>query len=362
MLSQDALRRLITEGAYQLLSAYSPTFEEARAIEVLHRFVKDRLGYREVFTDSVGNLIACYGEGGTRVGLIGHIDTVPGHLPVLLRGDTISGRGAVDAKGPLIAATVGASIASEDVWNDLRVCVAALVGEEGPSHGAWELVRRGERFDHVVILEPTGGDGVVIEYRGSASITLRCAAPGGHTSSPGVGGSACEKLFNTVSVLRASLGEGFTVAVTRVLCGEGGGVLPRSGVMEVNVRIPWGRGFADLDRAVSGSLLDGCTYTISGFTPPARGRINSPLVRALFRSLIRLGVRPSLSRKAGTSDMNVLLGRVSEDVVAFGPGDPALSHTDAEVVSISDLVRAAHAYAGALRELAVLRKSGRVSR
>ncbi len=362
MPSPDALRRLLLEGAYQLLSAYSPTYEEPRAVSVLKRFIMSRLRYDNVSTDSVGNLIASYGRGDESIALVGHIDTVPGRLPVRVEGDTIAGRGAVDAKGPLIAATIGASLARDAVKDRLRVYLIALVGEEGPSHGAWELVNRGERFDHVIILEPTGGSGVVIEYRGSASVTVTCRAPGGHTSSPGLNASACEKLFQVFAALRSGLGDGFSVATTRISCGDGGGILPRTGVMKVNVRIPWGSGFRELDKALTESLISGCSYTISSYIPPARSRINSPLVRAIFRSLIRLGVRPSLSRKAGTSDMNILLGRVSDDVVAFGPGDPSLSHTDKERVSLKELSTAALAYASSLKELANIRHRGRESR
>ena len=35
--------------------------------------------------------------------LLGHMDTVPGDIPIRREGDVLYGRGSVDAKGPLAA-------------------------------------------------------------------------------------------------------------------------------------------------------------------------------------------------------------------------------------------------------------------
>ena len=53
--------------------------------------------------DEAGNVIAFWGSGPREVLLLGHIDTVPGFIPVRREGDRLLGRGAVDAKGPLAA-------------------------------------------------------------------------------------------------------------------------------------------------------------------------------------------------------------------------------------------------------------------
>ena len=41
--------------------------------------------------------------------LLGHIDTVPGDIPVRIEGGELWGRGSVDAKGPLCAAIIALS-------------------------------------------------------------------------------------------------------------------------------------------------------------------------------------------------------------------------------------------------------------
>lgn len=323
-------------------------------MDELEDFMSRYLGWDNIVRDTVGNLIARYGDSDSSVAFVGHIDTVKGELPVVLSNGFVSGRGAVDAKGPLIAAAVGALMAKETVKNNLSVYLIALVGEEGPSHGAWELVRRGYRFDHAIVLEPTGGDGVVVEYRGSLTALIRCESPGGHTSSGGP--SACDKLIDTLGRLRRTLSNSYSVTPTMMKCGDGGGILPKHGEMILNIRVPTGAEFSDVDSGIIGSIAEGCNVFIKNYTPPVKTSVNSLLVRAAFRALISLGIRPHLSRKMGTSDMNILHGYVSKETIAYGPGDPVLAHTDMERVSISELVLASKAYAKIIEEIASLKK------
>ena len=357
---RSVFKNLVVELLVELLKAYSPTFEESEATKVLKEFAESRLSFDSVRTDSVGNLIASYGGGSVSVALIGHIDTVPGYIPVRTEGGAIWGRGAVDAKGPLAAAFVGASLAREMINDEnLRVYAIALVGEEGPSHGAWNLVKEGFRADYVIICEPSNTTDVIIEYRGSASVVIKCYSRGGHASSPHIGESACDKLISAwIAIKEAFSGTSaseFTSALTRLVCGEGGTVLPREGFMEVNIRVPHGYGESDFRRLIAElNLPSNCYLTLTSFTEPVKVPVNSLIVRATYRALLKQGIRPRLARKLGTSDMNVLYGRVSSEVVAYGPGDPALSHSDEEYVRVSDLALGTLIYANVIRELSEL--------
>lgn len=357
--SPSALRDLLKELLMGLLKEYSPTGREGPAVNYLRDFIEERLGYDEVVVDHAGNLIASYGEGERVVAFVGHIDTVPGYLPAKVEGDLIRGRGAVDAKGPLAAAVIGAWLAQGRMdRGDLRVVVAALVGEEGDSRGAKHLIREGFRANHLVILEPTGGARVAIEYRGSASLIVKCVANGGHSSNPSASESACDKLIKAWLALKEAFpgvgAGGFSAALTMLRCGEGGTVLPTNGVMEVNVRTPYGVSEGDLLeklRNVLNGALDECEWVLRSFVEAVRAPINSLTVRALYRALIAEGIRPRLTRKLGTSDMNLLLGKVCGEAAAYGPGDPALAHSNEEYVSLSELTLAARVYANTVLEL-----------
>jgi acetylornithine deacetylase/succinyl-diaminopimelate desuccinylase-like protein len=92
-----------------------------------------------------------------------HIDTVGPHLPPRLDGRTLHGRGAVDAKGPGVAAAVGVAAAfaqCPELGERLEVALASVPGEEGGAMGCYGtrwLVESGVTGRLMVFAEPTGG-------------------------------------------------------------------------------------------------------------------------------------------------------------------------------------------------------------
>lgn len=92
-----------------------------------------------------------------------HVDTVGPHLPPRLDGRTLHGRGAVDAKGPGVAAAVGVAAAFDqrpELAERLEVALASVPGEEGGAMGCYGtrwLVESGVTGRLMVFAEPTGG-------------------------------------------------------------------------------------------------------------------------------------------------------------------------------------------------------------
>jgi len=98
----------------ELVKNYSPSGHEAPAVDYLVQRMKD-LGFTHAYKDEVGNAIGVMGEGTRQIVLLGHIDTVPGEIPVRVVNNNVGatgrsvrvengilhGRGSVDAKGPL---------------------------------------------------------------------------------------------------------------------------------------------------------------------------------------------------------------------------------------------------------------------
>ena len=118
-----------------LVKAYSPTYQEAGAVQYLVGQMQE-LGFA-AFADPAGNAIGTRGDGENEILLLGHIDTVPGAIPVRREGDLLFGRGSVDAKGSLACFTAAAAqILPPPGW---RVTVAGAVAEEGNSRGATVL-------------------------------------------------------------------------------------------------------------------------------------------------------------------------------------------------------------------------------
>src|SRR5438105_13196655 len=110
--------------------------------------------------DDAGNAVGEIGAGPKEVVLLGHIDTVPGEIPVRIEGDELIGRGAVDAKGPLAAFVAAAT----KVVDGVRVIVVGAVEEESPpSAGARYRATLAAPY-WCVIGEPAGWDATRVAY------------------------------------------------------------------------------------------------------------------------------------------------------------------------------------------------------
>src|SRR5438093_1178841 len=110
-----------------LVSIYSPTGQEAEAVQYLVSQMQ-AAGLR-ARVDAAGNAVGEFGAGPETVVLLGHIDTVPGLIPVRRDGDALHGRGSVDAKGPLATFAAAAAAAAARQPLSRRLVVIGAVGE-----------------------------------------------------------------------------------------------------------------------------------------------------------------------------------------------------------------------------------------
>ena len=138
------------------------------------------LGFR-VWRDEVGNVVGEVGnpDAGQTVVLLGHMDTVPGHIPVRREAGRLYGRGAVDAKGPLAAFVLAGARAAGEL-GDLRVVVIGAVEEEARSLGAHHLARTMSPPDGAIIGEPGGWQGITLGYKGALHVDYHLTKPAGH--------------------------------------------------------------------------------------------------------------------------------------------------------------------------------------
>lgn len=354
----SASRSLAVQLLLDLLKAYSPPGHEKEAVEVLRGYA-ERLGFDEVYVDEVGNLVARYGDGARVLALVGHVDTVGGELPVAMEGSIIKGRGAVDAKGPLAAMMVGAALAKPHLnLKEWAIYAIALVGEEGDSRGAKWLLRRGFKADGMIIAEPSNTYGIILGYRGSAKVEVTCKSKGGHSSSPPLEDTACDKLFRIWMMVSRTFNEfqahGNSVAILYLECGEAGGytVHPKQGRMLLDLRVSVDSRVDEALKSLESCVLevDGCALSVLDKVEPAKGSSNNPVVRALVRSVLLSGGKPKLIYKLGTSDMNLLYGIASGNIAAYGPGRSELAHSDAELIEVDELMYGLEVYRRAIIE------------
>ena len=356
---------LATESLERALRLYTPSMAEAPMAEFLSGLCAD-LGFEGVRTDGAGNLIATRGSGAPRTMLCGHMDVVPGKVRVRREGDALHGRGASDAKAPLMAMLFAAASAPEG--SGTAVFVGA-VDEEGSAAGVKSLARGDLRADYAVFGEPSGLERITIAYKGRLAISLRVsAADSSHASAPWLSKNAIEEAMVFAAELKGRLEEGQgsrsrgmarTATMTEIRGGISHNVTPKECEAVFDIRVPVDGSCKGTEREIAAAVRETAGrrgveafYSILDETEPFEAAHDSPLVRALMLGVNDVvGRRPTLIRKTGTGDMNVLGNRWGIPVVTYGPGDPHEAHTVDEKVSVSEYLRGIEVLRRALAHL-----------
>lgn len=319
----------------RLVARYSPSDREAPAVKEFVKIARE-LGYRAQI-DAVGNGIARRGLGHPSVAFLGHVDTVEGRLPVRCTRTRVSGRGAVDAKGALVAALV----AGRDFKGPGELVVLAAVGEEKDSRGARHLLPR-LRPDAVIAGEPSGWDGVAIGYKGELQVEAAFRGSRTHYSSPSP--TTIDTAVEWVAAVRAFAQARTTDTPFRSLSAKVVGFASRghgdeeTARITVDLRIPPGSSTREVLRALPTEPGRPRLTTKIRVEPVEVERTN-PVVAALVAGIRSLGARPILWRKSGTSDLNLVLPVWKVPGAAYGPGDARLDHTARESLPTADLAR-----------------------
>ena len=333
--------------------------------------------------------------------LLGHIDTVPGNIPVRIEDDgsphgILHGRGSVDAKGPLASFVAAAARLGGD-WaraHDLRVIVAGATEEEAASsRGAHFLLKRLNGRDEpapdfCIIGEPSHWHRVTLGYKGRLLIDLMARRPSSHTAGPEVGvgitafdlwrrleqvaerhggrtpfervlpslrsiGTTSDGLYDTVRAdygLRLPVDFDVSALVDELTDWFGGAAADIDGPL-----------FSDLDpERATGTIRceqghAGLELSLRGYEIGVRADRHSPLVRAFLAAIRAVGgpaVAPKFVVKTGTCDMNIVWPVWRCPILAYGPGDSTLDHTPNEHLDLNEYLLAVDTVELALRNLA----------
>ena len=305
--------------------------------------------------DAAGNAVGTVGSGDRHVVLLGHIDTVPGRIPVRIADGVLHGRGSVDAKGPLATFVAAAARAAEQL--SVRVSVVGAVGEESMGSIGAQQVATWPSPDLCIIGEPSGWDAVCLGYRGSLTILYRLAQGSRHTAGPG--SSAAQQAVQFWNELSAEIERHNALAAP----GEFNRIAPSirtfntsaDGLAEVadltlGFRLPPGVDVEELVKTVR-RLADGARITVEGYQHGYRSDKRSPLSAPFLRAIRAEGGTPRFNVKLGTSDMNVVGPAWGCPIVAYGPGDAALDHTPDEHILLDEYLRGVRVLSSVLASL-----------
>ncbi|MDQ4078019.1 MAG: [LysW]-lysine hydrolase [Chloroflexota bacterium] len=303
------------------------------------------LGF-SAWVDAEGNAIGVRESGDDicrEIVLLGHMDTVPGEIPVRVEGDRLYGRGTVDAKGPLATFIAAASQAA--LGPGTRVVVVGAVEEEAATSRGARHVAAWYRPDACIIGEPSGWDGVTLGYKGRLLVDYCLSQPMGHTAGPE--DAVAERAVGWWRAVRRHaerFNEGRERLFERLLpslrdiCTSSDGLHDQV-EMKVGLRLP-----PDFDaQALESALREEAgeaTLHFYAYEPAFQASRATWLVRAFQRAIRQHGTRPRFKVKTGTSDMNVVGPAWHCPIVAYGPGDSCLDHTPEEHVEIAEYLKA----------------------
>ncbi len=345
--------RFAVKTLEKALKIYTPSLREKGLAEFLADKCDD-LGFNDIHTDEVGNIIATKGSGSPRILLCGHMDTVPGRIRVRKEGDFLFGRGSSDAKGPLISMLFAAASVQE---KNGTVMFVGAVDEEGNATGIKSLVKNKPKVDYAIFGEPSGVRNITIGYKGRIAINLKInVGDSAHASAPWLAKNAIEESSLFTNEIKKSLesdqsdrkkGMQLTATITEIKGGLSHNVTPRECDSTIDIRVPVDMNCKLVEEKISQTVDEIAKkrkvevfYSIIDETEPFEANHNSSLVRALTLGVLDIEkTRPMLIRKTGTGDMNVIGNQLKIPVVTFGPGDPHAAHTIDEKISIDEYLR-----------------------
>jgi len=325
-----------------LVSTPSLSGEETNAAQVFSRYAS-QLGF-SASIDQVGNTIADRGVTecpARHIVLLGHIDTVPGDIPVRVEDGILYGRGSVDAKGPLAAMLVAAS--RIDIPDNVRLSVVAAVGEEAAeSIGANHIVKQWSP-DACIIGEPSGWDGVTLGYKGRLLADVAVTSSNAHSAGPD--GSAGDDLFAWWAQCLSQIGEinaGIASVINQIqstilnLETQNDG-FEETARMTIGFRLPTTHSPQDVQDLLNSCVIPGMKIGFSGSINASMTDRNDAVVRSISAAIRSIGGRPMPKKKTGTADLNVVAPIWGCPIAAYGPGDSSLDHTPNEHIHLDEL-------------------------
>ena len=380
-----------TENAKQLASFAqdlvrlpSPSGQEGQVAARLSEEMM-RVGFTEVRTDHIGNVIGRLGDGrGPTIMLEGHMDTVASGDPAKWRygpygaqivDGVLYGLGTADMKGALAAMVYGAK-ALVDVGVELHGSLYMVgVVQEEPCEGValgMLLQQESIRPDLVLIGEATSLQ-IARGQRGRLELKVTTHGKSCHASAPERGKNAIYAAARALVGIELMapqmendpfLGKA-SIAVTEIASSAvSRNAIPDRCVLYVDRRLTSGeteaKATAQLRNVINREGVDatvevsevharsytGYEYRARQYFPCWTTPENGEWIRRLAHAIEReLGYRPKIGRWDFSTDGVYSAGVAGIPTAGFGPGDEKYAHTVEEQVSISRLVDAARVYA-----------------
>lgn len=339
-----------------LVDIASVSGDERMLADAIERVLRIRAPHLDVLRDGDAIVARTHLGRPQRVIIAGHIDTVPvnDNLPSRLELDsgsgdsrtgTLHGRGTVDMKGGcavMLALAVALTEPAYDVtwvWYDHEEVEAHL-------NGLGRLARTRPALlaaDFAILGEPSNA---VIEGGCNGTLRVELTATGrrAHSARAWMGVNAIHGLAPILDLLARF--EPAEVEVDGLRYREGlnavgirggvaGNVIPDEAVLTVNYRFAPSRSVAEAEeelRELFGSVAPAVSMRVTDAAGGARPGLDAALAQH-FAAAVGGTPQP----KFGWTDV-ARFAELGIPAVNYGPGDPALAHTDDERVPVQQLL------------------------
>jgi LysW-gamma-L-lysine carboxypeptidase len=328
-----------------MVKIYSPTGSEEGIVDFLIHWAAKN-GFKS-HRDDVGNFIAEKGQG-REILLVGHVDTVPGEIPVRIKDNQLFGRGSVDAKAPLACFLEAAS-----AIDDARITIVGAVDEEGDSKGAKNILGKYDP-EFIIVGEPSGWSNLNIGYKGRLNIyysDMKSKEHGSTSNRNAVEDAMifynwlkkyCEE-YNEDKKLFDQLG----IKLLSMNSSDDG--FKDKAEMVVNFRTPLGFSLRGLKTNIE-DLKGDANVQFSPHEDPVKVSKSNKLITSFIRAIRSGGGEVKFKLKTGTSDMNILQ-KYGVPMVTYGPGDSSLDHTPHEHLDLDEYEKAVGILTNVLKDL-----------
>jgi len=351
----------------KMLEIYSPSgFEEEISLSLADEM--RRMGFDRVWRNNIGNVYGEISSAGPTVLLCGHMDTVPGRIPVRIEDGRIYGRGAVDAKSSLAAMINAAALLKEGSLEG-RIIVAGVVDEEGKGKGIRTLLKENISVGCAIFGEPSGINSVTFAYKGHLRLKVTCKTATGHLGAQHLLHNAIEEGIKFWFKLKKTCEEKYksphgifyslTPSLTEVYGRGTTDSVPDICSMNIDLRLPPIIPPRKAIEIISGVIEEfkkegGCdiSFKVIDMVEPYIADRENIVIRSLREAILEeTGKEANLVRKTGTSDMNIFGLRLKVPVAAYGPGESRLSHTYHEYISIREYLTSIKIYKRAVEKI-----------
>ena len=325
-----------------LVDVYSESGHETALADAVESALR---GYSHLKVDRDGDAVVARTTLGRpeRVVLAGHLDTVPpaGNLPSRLVGGQLQGLGTADMKsGVAVMLRLAAALPAPS--RDLTFVFYDGEEVEAERNGLLRISRQRPEWleaDFAVLLEPTDA---ILEggCQGSMRVDVVVGGQRAHSARSWLGSNAIHAAASVLDILgsvssREPVVDGLQfregLNAVGIRGGVAGNVIPDECVVTVNYRFAPDRSEVDAESYLRELFAD-FDVVVTDSAPGARPGLDHPVAQGL---LAVVGGTPRA--KFGWTDV-ARFSALGVPAVNYGPGDPSLSHTPGEQVTVAQIV------------------------